>query len=154
MKLTLDNDKQIFFYEQDYYILSNFSSFTLKWKGIRFDTSESAYHWEKFKNAPEIQIKIIESSSAHEAFKISEIYKDLRRKDWDDVKLNIMKEILKAKVEQHEYVKRKLLATENKELIENSWRDGFWGWGEDRKGKNWLGKLWMEIRNELKNEKR
>jgi hypothetical protein len=34
-------------------------------------------------------------------------------------------------------------------LIENSWRDDFWGWGPNRDGKNQLGKLWMEIRSEL-----
>jgi hypothetical protein len=44
----LDNERQVFFYEQDFYVLSNFSAFTLQWKGHRFDTSEAAYHWEKF----------------------------------------------------------------------------------------------------------
>ena len=46
-------------------------------------------------------------------------------------------------------LRRKLLATGDRELIENSWRDNFWGWGPNRDGKNQLGKLWMEIRSEL-----
>ena len=47
-KLTLDTDTQVFFYEQDFYVLSNFSSFRVKWAGISFDTAEHAYHFEKF----------------------------------------------------------------------------------------------------------
>ena len=43
----LDTETQVFFYEQDYYVLSNFSAFTLQRKGLRFYTSEAAYHWEK-----------------------------------------------------------------------------------------------------------
>lgn len=57
-----------------------------------------------------------------------------------------MRTIIIAKVEQHEYVKRKLIESGDKELIEDSWRDDFWGWGPDRDGQNQLGKLWMEIR--------
>ena len=52
-------------------------------------------------------------------------------------------------------MRRKLIATGDRELIEDSWRDDFWGWGPDKDGKNILGKLWMEIREELRasNEK-
>jgi predicted NAD-dependent protein-ADP-ribosyltransferase YbiA (DUF1768 family) len=58
--------------------------------------------------------------------------------------------ILRAKADQHEYVRRKLLATGNRCLIENSWRDDFWGWGPNRDGKNMLGTLWMRVRAELR----
>ena len=150
MNHKLDTDKQVFFYEQDFYVLSNFSSFTLTWKGLRFDTSEAAYHWEKFATvAPSIATKIIFATSAHEAFKIAEANKHLRRSDWDDVKVEIMRNILRTKVEQHEYVRRKLIETGDRELVEDSWRDDFWGWGPDKNGLNMLGKLWMEIRSEL-----
>jgi ribA/ribD-fused uncharacterized protein len=145
----LDTDTQIFFYEQDYYIFSNFSAFSLMWKGIRFPTSEAAYHSEKFPHRPELQSAIVTAISAHEAFKIAERNKAVCRLDWNSIKVNIMREILLEKVSQHEYVRRKLLATGDRELIENSWRDDFWGWGPNRDGKNQLGKLWMEIRSEL-----
>jgi ribA/ribD-fused uncharacterized protein len=146
----LDTDSQVFFYEQDFYVLSNFSAFALFWRGIRFDTSEAAYHWEKFPDARAVEVRnaIRFAPSAHEAFKIAERNKALRRSDWDDVKVDFMIQILRAKVSQHEYVMRKLLATGDRELIEDSWRDDFWGWGPNRDGKNMLGKLWMEIRAE------
>ena len=145
----LDTESQVFFYEQDFYVLSNFSAFRLVWEGKDFDTSEHAYHWEKFRDS-DIQWKIRYAPSAHEAFKIAERYRQFRLGDWDTIKVGIMKNILRAKAEQHEYVKRKLLATGDRELIEDSWRDDFWGWGPKKDGKNMLGKLWMEIREELK----
>jgi ribA/ribD-fused uncharacterized protein len=151
MNHKLDTDTQVFFYENDFYPLSNFSAFTLQWKGLKFDTSEAAYHWEKF-TGHVIQSRILSAPSAHEAFKTAENFRYLCRPDWDNVKVGIMKDILRAKAKQHEYVRRKLLETGDRELIEDSWRDGFWGWGPNKDGQNMLGKLWMEIREELKNE--
>lgn len=148
MNHKLDTDKQVFFYEQDFYVLSNFSAFTLQWNGFRFDTSEAAYHYEKFEGTDsEVQAMILEAPSAHQAFKIAESKKMFRRQDWDAVKVGIMRDILRAKAEQHEYVRRKLLATGDRELVEDSWRDDFWGWGPNHDGQNMLGRLWMELRD-------
>lgn len=155
----LDTESQIFFYEQDHYYLSNFSAFTLVWQGIRFDTSEAAYQWQKFKmpaGLPEsiVQRQIRESirtaASAHDAFKIAEANREHRRLEWDIARESVMKAILHAKVAQHEYVRRKLLETGDRELIENSWRDDVWGWGKNRDGHNLLGNLWMEVRMEIR----
>jgi ribA/ribD-fused uncharacterized protein len=146
----LDTETQVFFYEQDFYVLSNFSAFTLWRAGMRFHTSEAAYHYEKFPDATAVQRQIINAPSAHEAFKIAAENKSLRRSDWDTVKVGIMRDIIRAKADQHEYVRRKLLATGDRELVEDSWRDDFWGWGPNRDGQNILGKLWMEVRTELR----
>jgi len=146
----LDNERQVLFYEQDFYVLSNFSAFRLQWAWLTFDTSEAAYHFEKFIDHPALQGEIINAPSAHEAFKIAELNKASVRPDWPNVKIVIMRDILRAKADQHEYVRRKLLATGERTLIENSWRDDFWGWGPNRDGKNMLGKLWMEVRAELR----
>lgn len=154
MNHGLDTDERVCFYEQDFYPLSNFSAFTLRWKGLKFDTSEAAYHWEKFPGdawpMPMLREVIRDAISAHEAFKIAENNTRFRRPDWDSVKVGIMRQILWAKVDQHEYVRRKLLETGDRELVENSWRDSFWGWGPNRDGDNVLGKLWMEIRSRLR----
>lgn len=151
---TLDTLTRVRFYEHDFYVLSNFSAFTLQWNEIRFDTSEAAYQAEKFigfdRESKRVRGMIFLAPSAHEAFKIAEKHKGKRRKDWDEVKVGIMHDILRAKAQQHEYVRRKLLATGDRELVEDSWRDDFWGWGPNRDGQNMLGKLWMEIRAELR----
>jgi ribA/ribD-fused uncharacterized protein len=147
----LDTPSQVFFYEQDFYVLSNFSAFRLRWGGVNFDTSEHAYHWEKFiAHRPDIAQLVRTAPSAHEAFKCAEEWRDQRTTEWDNVKVDTMRRILREKARQHEYVRRKLLATGDRELIEDSWRDDFWGWGPNRDGQNMLGKLWMEIRAELR----
>jgi ribA/ribD-fused uncharacterized protein len=153
----LDTVERICFYEQDFYVLSNFSSFNLLWKGHTFPTSEHAYHWAKFAGywdatnaAGSIATQVLNAPSAHEAFKLAEGYKARRKPNWDYIKVDVMQDILREKVRQHDYVKRKLLSTGDRELVENSWRDDFWGWGPNQDGQNMLGKLWMGIRSELR----
>lgn len=150
----LDTAERVCFYEQDFYVLSNFSAFCVHWQGKPFFTSEHAYHWTRF-DLPDgrgvlLQDCVQRTPSAHEAFKFAQAEKSKQRPDWDQIKVPVMKEILLAKAEQHEYVRRKLLQTGGRELVENSWRDDFWGWGPNRDGQNMLGKLWMQIRAELR----
>ena len=157
----LDTPERVCFYEQDFYVLSNFSAFRIQWRGRDFDTSEAAYHWERFATGQEgispaigamafrIADRIRFAPSAHEAFKLAQDNRQLQRRDWNEIKVKAMSDILWAKVNQHEYVKRKLLATGTRELVENSWRDDFWGWGPNQYGQNMLGKVWMGIRADL-----
>ena len=71
--------------------------------------------------------------------------------DFEANKLSIMKQILDIKFRQ-EYFKRRLLATGNCLIFEeNSWKDFFWGC-HNGIGENHLGKIIMEIREELKKE--
>lgn len=157
----LDTPERVCFYEQEFYPLSNFSAFNLIWNGWRFDTSEHAYHWEKFpervgytdermSRCRKIRADIRNAASAHEVFKLAELHREYRRPDWDSIKVDVMRMILREKARQHEYVRRKLLETGDRELVENSWRDDFWGWGPNRDGQNMLGKLWTQIRAELR----
>lgn len=161
MPHRLDTETQVFFYADEFYCLSNFSPFRLYWRGMDFDTSEHAYHWEKFRateadlygDGPrrwDVQPLILKARSAHEAYKVAEQYRHLVRPDWADVKLAVMRSILIAKLQQHEYVRRKLLEAGEREVVEDSFRDAFWGWGPNKDGENMLGKLWMAIRNDLK----
>ena len=137
----------------------------VEYEGELFPTSEHVYHFCKVtgqlphgigidesiqQGMAEAAVAIKLSRSAHDAQKIAKSYKAFWRPDWDSVKLDIMEKILWLKVEQHEYVKRKLLETGDREIIEDSWRDNFWGWGENKDGQNHLGKLWMKIREKLK----
>lgn len=151
------------FYEREFYPLSNFSAFNLEFASRTFATSEHAYHYMKFiaagdnpplmnDGARNIAYAIRNAPSAHEAFKIAERNKALRRTDWDNVKLDIMRRILRAKADQHEYARRKLLETGGRELVEDSWRDDYWGLGPNGDGQNMLGKLWMEIRAEIRGQ--
>lgn len=139
----------IFFYEREFYVLSNFSSFMLDWKGLRFPTSEHAYHWEKFVGKPEIQAKILDAKSAHDSLKIAHEHKDSYLPNWDEIKLDVMTNICRAKAQQHPYVMKKLIQTGSRQIIEDSWRDDYWGWGPNCDGNNHLGKIWMKLRDEI-----
>ena len=74
---------------------------------------------------------------------------DKYRPDWMEVRVDIMEQILREKLRQHAYVVKKLRVSGDARLIEGSWRDGFWGIGEDGEGQNVLGNLWMKLRGEL-----
>jgi N-glycosidase YbiA len=74
------------------------------------------------------------------------------RPDWDEVKYEIMKEVCKAKFLQCHDLRKILMDTGDEELIEDSKVDYYWGCGADGSGKNMLGKVLMELREELKGE--
>ena len=138
------------FYPREFYCLDNFSSFKVEWDGYLYASLEEAYQTAKFlKSAPEIAEEIKKSHSAHEAQKIAFANKDKVRSDWQEVKLTIMEELLRKKLQQNPYVKQKLLQTKDYIIVEDSPKDNFWGWGKDRTGENHLGKLWMKLRDEL-----
>ncbi|MCK9542631.1 MAG: NADAR family protein [Novosphingobium sp.] len=73
------------------------------------------------------------------------------RKDWEDVKINVMRDLLKLKFEIPD-LKQQLINTKGIVIIEgNYWKDTFWGVYEGE-GKNMLGELLMELRRELTGE--
>lgn len=122
----------------------------MEWDGYLYTSLEEAYQTAKFlKSAPEIAEEIKKSHSAHEAQKIAFANKDKVRSDWQEVRLTIMEELLRKKLQQNPYVKQKLLQTKDYIIVEDSPKDNFWGWGKDRTGENHLGKLWMKLRDEL-----
>lgn len=61
-----------------------------------------------------------------------------------------MEDICRHKLEQHPYVRQKLLLSGDLEIIEDSTKDAFWGWGLERDDRNELGKIWMKLREELR----
>ena len=145
-------DEVIGFYPREFYPFDNFSSFKVEWNGYLFASVEEAYQAASFMGSDEELVeKIKKSHSADEAQRIAYANRDKRREDWDDVKVSIMEELLRLKIEQNPYVKKKLLQTEDYMIVEDSPKDDFWGWGPNRNGQNNLGKLWMKLREELKN---
>lgn len=113
-------------------------------------TSEHAYQAAKFDD-PAIFERIRNAPSAYDAKKIAQANQDKIRSDWSNTeRLATMEEILRAKLSQHLYIQKKLIETNEREIVENSPTDSFWGRGRDWKGQNHLGKLWMKLRAESK----
>ena len=72
------------------------------------------------------------------------------RPDWEQVKDDIMREVVLAKFTQHDDLRRALLDTGDAELIEHTANDAYWADGGDGSGKNMLGKILMEVREQLR----
>lgn len=141
------------FYPREFYVFDNFSSFQVDWRGRRWPTSEHAYQAAHFfETAPELVEQIFAARSAHEAYKLAKANADKAPDNWDEIKVGVMEEIIRAKCEQNLYVKEKLLLTLDEIIVEDSPKDSFWGWGADRQGRNELGKIWMKLRDELRKE--
>ena len=133
-------DEVIGFYPREFYPFDNFSSFKVEWNGYLFSSVEEAYQAASFMGSDEELVeKIKKSHSADEAQRIAYANRDKRREDWDDVKISIMEELLRLKIKQNPYVKKKLLQTEDYMIVEDSPKDDFWGWGPNRNGQNNLG---------------
>jgi len=143
------------FYEREFYVFSNFSCFEVEWKGRIWKTSEHAYQASHFfETAPELVEEIFNAKSAHDAFKIAKTNADKAPKNWEEIKVGIMEDIVRHKLEQNPYVMHKLIQTGDKLIVEDSPEDDCWGWGPNRDGRNELGKIWMKLREEiLKNQK-
>ncbi|MCW2763278.1 MAG: hypothetical protein JWR85_3479 [Marmoricola sp.] len=141
------------FYPREFYPLCNFSSFQVEWRGRLWATSEHAYQAAHFfETAPELAEKIFTARSAHEAYKAAKANADKAPINWEDIKEEVMLDICRHKLQQHAYVREKLLETGVAEIVEDSPKDSFWGWGADRKGRNALGIVWMKLREELRAE--
>lgn len=141
-------EDKIFFYDREYYMFSNFSSFMVEYQEILWTTSEHAYQAAKFTN-PAIIESIRLARSSRDAFLLGRANTEHIREDWNEVKIQVMEEIVRAKLAQHPVIKQKLSETGDREIIEDSPVDSFWGWGSDQKGENNLGKIWMKVREEL-----
>lgn len=142
------------FYEREFYVFSNFSSFSVFYRGRLWQTSEHAYQASRFSGVcSELEEKCYLARSAHEAYRIYQANKDKERPDWANEKTKVMYEICREKLLQHPYIKEKLLLTNNEILAEDSPYDAFWGWGPDRQGRNELGKIWMRLREEFRSGK-
>jgi ribA/ribD-fused uncharacterized protein len=127
-----------------YYFLSNFSPSKIELNGFVFDNGESAFHSFKDMSRQSEFVGLDPSKAKAKGRRVN------LRQDWEQVKDNIMYDVVKAKFTQNEDLKEKLLATGDEYLIEgNTWFDVYWGVCNG-KGNNMLGKILMMVRKELR----
>lgn len=139
--------KKIIRFSGDYRFLSNFFICDIKIGNVIYKSAEHAYQAMKTFNEDERKA-IRNASTPSEAKKLGGTV--TMRKNWDKIKVGIMRMILKQKFLKDEILRKKLILTRGYILEEgNSWGDIFWGIYpcNSGKGKNMLGKLLMEIRS-------
>lgn len=137
------------YYETSNFIFSNFSAHTIEFNGVQYQTAEHAYHAQKFEDKG-LCTQIQSCSSPLAAWQLSRKLRAHCRKDWDSVKVEILTAIIRAKIAQHPEVEKVLLATGEEEILEINPNDEFWGNGADGNGQNQTGKIWMQLRAELR----
>jgi type I restriction enzyme, S subunit len=136
--------------------LSNMAGGFLLWvNGVRIRTSEALYQACRFPHLPQVQHIIIDEPSPMTAKMRSKPFRNESRADWDEVRVKIMKWCLRVKLAHHWSTFGKLLLdTGDKPIVEQSRRDIFWGAkvADDGSliGMNVLGRLLMELREEIK----
>ena len=131
------------------YFLSNFYESPVTYEGITYRNNEAAFQAQK--TLDENKRICFSSMSASDAKRAGR--RVSLRPDWESVKYEKMLGIVYAKFAGNAELKAKLLATGDAELEEgNTWGDRTWG-TVNGVGKNWLGKILMEVRDALKNER-
>mmetsp|Transcript_13986 Transcript_13986/g.19448 ORF Transcript_13986/g.19448 Transcript_13986/m.19448 type:complete len:176 (-) Transcript_13986:40-567(-) len=138
------------FYRQndDYGYFSNFSAHPITINGKEYQTTEHYFQSQKFVGT-EYEDIVIKAASPGESAKLGRNRSFPLRKDWEDVKDEIMYTALIAKFTQHKDLQQHLLGTGDALLIEHTTNDRYWADGGDGSGKNMLGILLMKLRHEL-----
>lgn len=146
--------EDILFYSvaEAYGEFSNFALYAIKLKGKLWPTTEHYFQAQKFAGSAHEDV-IRKATSPMKAAELGRSRKVRIRKDWDRVKDTVMYEALKAKFTQHTELTELLLSTGNVRLIEHTENDDYWGDGGDGSGKNRLGKLLMQLRTQLQEER-
>lgn len=76
------------------------------------------------------------------------------RKDWKDIRQIVMTRAIYTRSKSFQELSEALLATGERQIIENSNYDYYWGCGRDRRGNNAYGKVLMNVRKKLAEELR
>jgi ribA/ribD-fused uncharacterized protein len=151
---NIEGKESINFYRVSdaYGCFSNFWNAEIEIDGIKYPTTEHYFQSVKFNNDPEYAEQIRLAKSPMDAAKLGRDKTKTRRSDWDESKYQVMRKACMAKFTQHENLRKNLLETGDKVLVEHTKNDKVWADGGDGTGLNWLGKVLMEVREELKNQ--
>jgi predicted NAD-dependent protein-ADP-ribosyltransferase YbiA (DUF1768 family)/hypoxanthine phosphoribosyltransferase len=161
--------------------LSNFYQTPIVYKGILYPTVEHAYLDQKYRTHLLSELSSSQIDELNEVFKIKGMYRNdsdfsrifrdgsspagvvkristiiktwnMEVSDWENKMLRIMIELQFEKYNNNPFIKGKLLSTGNCYLLEgNTWNDTYWGFCNNR-GRNFLGRILMKVRDLLKGE--
>ena len=145
-------------FDKEYRFLSNFYPCAVEFEGMVFPSSEAA-----FQAAKTTDMSIREDFTVMDPSEAKRTGRHITlRSDWEEVKYKVMLKIVRAKFQGNRDLAQKLLATGDEYLEEgNTWHDNIWGVchcprcnyarQEGRvEGLNQLGKILMQVRNELR----
>lgn len=137
----------------EFAFLSNFYACEVEFEGEVYPTVEHAFQAAKTEN-PEERARVRSAKTPKGAKMLGR--RVTLRPGWDYQRVDVMKELVRKKF-HHPKMREKLLATGDEELVEgNTWHDRYWGRcicpKHDGDGLNWLGRILMRIREELRQQ--
>ncbi|MEM6697374.1 MAG: NADAR family protein [Bacteroidota bacterium] len=120
-------------------------------------TIEALYQACRFPHLPDIQFEIINQNSPMTAKKVSREHTEFTREDWEEHRIQIMRWCLQIKLSQNfDSFSELLLSTGDKPIVEYTKKDKIWGATDEGngylEGVNALGRLLMELREQIKEE--
>ena len=121
---------------------------------LRFRTSEALYQAAKFGVRPHVQRRIAEAPTPREAAAIGRTPGLGIDPGWNAQRVDVMRWVLRMKREADRAgIDAVLAATGERAIVEVSTRDPWWGArpvAHRYEGRNVLGRLWMELRHQLR----
>lgn len=144
-----DDDGPIHFYHSDqpWGEFSNFSKHAIFLYGKIWPTVEHYYQAQKLTD--EDAQEHIRRCATPMLAKTTATEQTSYDPDWDTRKELVMMSGLQAKFTQHPNLRILLLGTKQRQLIERSDSDDYWGDGADGQGQNRLGVLLMQLRAQI-----
>jgi len=136
---------------QPYGFFSNFAPYAIYLKDKIWATSEHYFQAQKFAGTPHEE-QVRQASTPRVAAEMGRDRSRPLRSDWAAIKDAIMREAVYAKFTQHPDLTEKLLETGEARLVEHTRNDNYWGDGGDGTGKNMLGILLVEIRDQIRRD--
>lgn len=136
---------------------SPYTAHAILLEGKLFPTVEHAYQCQRYTDEKIIE-EIREQTSPVKAWEVSSRYKHQQIPQFKDGehKLGVMKELMRLKITQHDDVRRALLDSGKLKIVKHIMTyppgDGFWDDGVNGEGLDHIGKMWMELRSELKRD--
>lgn len=142
----------VYFYSNrtpPYGCFSNFSAHGFELDGAWWPTSEHYFQAQKFPNTPHCE-QIRQAKTPKAAALMGRDRARPLRSDWEAVKEEVMYQAVRTKFQTHTEIREILLGTGDEEIVENAPNDYYWGCGRDGSGKNRLGVILMQVRDEFK----
>lgn len=171
-----NDPKNPFFPLSNYYMMKTKETLAIGKKKTPFKSIEHYFQFRKFsKNHKDYAREIRNVKTAHQSRLLASkgrimkrdwrkqsttklifdnpIYSDVQiRPDWDVVRDKIMRKAIYQKFKHNQGLRKLLLSTGNKTLIEDSPTDLHYGIGKNGNGLNMLGQILMETREKLSKE--
>lgn len=143
----------IYFYNlrEAYGSFSNFSPHGVELKGRWWSTTEHYFQAQKFAGTAHEEA-IQHARTPRQAADMGRDRQRPLRTDWEQVKDDTMRAAVRQKFTTHKDIQQTLLDTGDEEIVEHAPSDYYWGIGADGSGKNMLGRILMEVRDQLRNE--